>query len=721
MKPSAHPTQDGLAGQPGRAPGWWPLSRLGEGLVALAARAGLIRRLDGAPAAPDGVVQGRRDVLADWVDWAAQGLGVEAEAVDCPAAELDQLLGRGGPAILLHDETVGRGFLLLLGARGRKARLLGPDLKVVEHDIAELAARLCWRLEAPLADETEALLDAADIPRARRGRVRAGLRRQQLAEVAVGGVWILRPPPSAPFRSQLAQAGALRSAGLLAAAFAVFYAAEILSWRLIGGGALSGRLQIGWLIAWLLLVLTVSPLRMFTGWIEGDLALKVGRLLKRRLIAGAMQMDLEGVARQGVGRLLGRVIETQALESLAFNGGVSVIVAMIELVVAGWILAMGAAPRAHLVGLIGWSALTAFLCAMLHGRLKGWSHQRLEQTNSLVEAMLGHRTRLAQERPWRRDAAEDKAMSGYLSASKAMDHAEALILVGLPSGWLIVGLACMAPAFTGDQRESAVRAAISLGGLLVSQRALAAGAGGVAALARAAVAWRAAADLFHAGAKAPAPRPFISDRQVRRQAADRLVVARDLTYRYGPGSRAVIDALDLEIAADDRILLEGPSGGGKSTLAGLLTSLRTPDSGLLLLNGLDRHTLGEDWRRLAASAPQFHDNHILSGPLAFNLLMGRQWPPSPGDLAEAERVCQALGLGPLLGRMPAGLMQRVGETGWQLSHGERSRIFLARALLQRAELTILDESFAAIDPETLATCLEVALGRTKALMVIAHP
>ena len=48
--------------------------------------------------------------------------------------------------------------------------------------------------------------------------------------------------------------------------------------------------------------------------------------------------------------------------------------------------------------------------------------------------------------------------------------------------------------------------------------------------------------------------------------------------------------------------------------------------------------------------------------------------------------------------MPAGLFQPVGETGWQLSHGERSRIYMARALLQGADLVVLDESFAELDP-----------------------
>jgi ATP-binding cassette subfamily B protein len=101
--------------------------------------------------------------------------------------------------------------------------------------------------------------------------------------------------------------------------------------------------------------------------------------------------------------------------------------------------------------------------------------------------------------------------------------------------------------------------------------------------------------------------------------------------------------------------------------------------------------------------------------------MGRNWPASEAELEEARELCMELGLGPLLERMPSGMMQMVGETGWQLSHGERSRIFLARALLQKAPLTILDESFAALDPETLDACLACVLRRAPTLLVIAHP
>jgi ATP-binding cassette subfamily B protein len=194
-----------------------------------------------------------------------------------------------------------------------------------------------------------------------------------------------------------------------------------------------------------------------------------------------------------------------------------------------------------------------------------------------------------------------------------------------------------------------------------------------------------------------------------------------LNFQYSPTSDPVLTGVDLVINRGDRLLLQGASGGGKSTLAALLSGLQSPDSGLLLLNGLDRHTLGDDWQRLAATVPQFHENYILSGTVAFNILIGRQWPAPEELMAEATALCEELGLGDLLRRMPAGIRQQVGETGWQLSHGERSRIFLARALMQRAQLIIMDESFGALDPETLDLCLQTVLKRAKTLIVIAHP
>lgn len=67
------------------------------------------------------------------------------------------------------------------------------------------------------------------------------------------------------------------------------------------------------------------------------------------------------------------------------------------------------------------------------------------------------------------------------------------------------------------------------------------------------------------------------------------------------------------------------------------------------------------------------------------------------------------------------MFQWIGEMGWQLSHGEQSRLYIACALLQKAELIILDESFAALDPENLKKTMEYVLQKAETLLVIAHP
>jgi ATP-binding cassette subfamily B protein len=246
---------------------------------------------------------------------------------------------------------------------------------------------------------------------------------------------------------------------------------------------------------------------------------------------------------------------------------------------------------------------------------------------------------------------------------------------------------------------------------------------GIWHLAEAWVAWRQVAPLFRAGARREPPgAPAFAVAHPSPGVDAPVLQAHDLTFRYSTRAEPVLKGVNLEIALGDRILLEGASGAGKSTLAALLVAMRAPDSGLLLSGGLDRPTLGaEGWRRRVASAPQFHENHVITGTFAFNLLMGRpDWPPRAEDVDMIEPLCRELGLDGLLERMPGGLRQMVGESGWQLSHGERSRLFLARALLQDASLVILDENFASLDPENLRRCLECARNRAPSLLVISH-
>ena len=698
----------------------WPLERLGEGIEELARRAGL------GPRAPDTQAAGAPDTsqVGSWIGWSAARLGIEAESVETALPDVARMLRGAAPAVLRVAAEAGFRYLFLLRSHRERCCVIAPDLSLRDISVEALRAALCAPHESPLVPQIDALMEAAAVPQRRRDSVRQVMLRERLVAQPVGGCWLLRLPASSGYGRQLLGAGVHhRVLGMLGVFMAV-YVLELAGWSLIGRAALEGRLDLGWLWAWLLLVLTLVPLRSLGSWLDARFALDAGRILKQRLLAGALRMDVDAVRTQGAGRLLSRVMDSQALESLALNGGFSVVVALLELVLAGAVLSLGAGGALHVLLLVGWLGLTAALLWRYYRRLRSWTLQRLDLTHDLVERMVGHRTRLAQEQPGRRDESDDQMMRAYHEGSRQLDRAVLPVAALVPMGWMLLGILGLAPAFVAGG-EAASSLAIGLGGVLLAARAFADIAGGCAALARASIAWEQVRDIFRS-ARSDGVTPYLPDAvdavaQKPDATGGWLVQASGLRFRYRSAGEPVLRGLDLNIRRGDRILLEGASGGGKSTLAALLVGLRQPESGLLLLNGLDRHTLGENWHRLATEAPQFHENHILYGTLGFNLLMGRAWPASEADLAEAREICDELQLGELIDRMPSGLQQMVGETGWQLSHGERSRIFLARALLQKAPLTVLDESFAALDPQTLTRCLETVFKRTSTLVVIAHP
>lgn len=702
----------------------WPLSRLGEGIEELCRRSGLSTRAGGLASVPNGSCRDNPAELGRWMTWAGDRLAVEALPVESTAVNMESLLRAGGPAVLQIARGEEAGFFLLIRGRLGSVVLLTPDLKTRSWPLEEVREVLCAEIEAPLSAEIDHLLDLAQIVPQRRRKVRSAIARERLASKRIGGCWLLQLPPSTDFRQQLRQARIPGKLAGMLAAFALVYGLEIFGWTLIGNAALNGRLDLGWLTAWLLLIFSMVPITLVGGWFDSSLALESSRLLKTRLLQGALRLDLQAVRHQGAGQLLGRVMESQAFESLALNGGLGLFVALVELAFAAWVLGMGSGGALHLALLAVWLIVSVILGLRYFRRLDSWSRLRLTMTHELVERMVGHRTVLAQESPERRDLHEDRTMKGYVGLSRSMDRSVIPFVAGVPSGWMLLGIAGLAPAFvTGG--GSSVDLAIGLGGILLANRAFTGIASGLSAAARAAIAWKQVSPLFLAAGRAGPDAPFIPLQNMASRPHEgtpsKLVDAEGLRFRYQSGGEPALDGVTLSIRHGERLLLEGGSGGGKSTLASLLTGLRQPDAGMLLLNGLDRATLGDSWHEFATEAPQFQENHILSGTIGFNLLMGRSWPATDADLKEAEGLCVELGLGDLLRRMPAGMMQMVGETGWQLSHGERSRIFLARALLQDAELTILDESFAALDPETLEKCLNCAFWRARTLMVIAHP
>jgi ATP-binding cassette subfamily B protein len=684
----------------------WSKSRITEAIATLA-------RASGLPTAGSGDGE-----LVD-VERAAARLGLEAEPIGSSYADLETVIEGAGPALIeIKDDML----LALVGPSGRRIAIVGPQRTVQTIDRTALRAYLCANVEQELAREIDEILDQAGVPARRRGRARAALLRERLAGRRIEVGWILRPAAGARVSTQVRWSRLGRRLGLLAAAHGVEFILGILGWWFVGKGALDGRLDKGWLLAWGLVLFSQIPFRLLTSWYQGTFAVDAGAILKQRLLAGTVELAPDAIRREGAGQLLGRILESEAIESLALNAGLVGLVALIELALAGVVLSLGAGGALHVALLLGAIAGTAAIGWRYHRRRMAWTDARLDMTHDLVERMIGYRTRLAQQDPEHWHDGEDEALDRYVTVARTMDADVARLVALVPRGWMLIGLVGLAPAFARGTASPAALA-VAMGGVLLGFRALRKLAIGVASLSGASIAWRRIAPIFQAAARIEVPKGTEPSRAGEPTDPARPIVdAGELVFRYRPRGEAVLRGLSVRIHPGDRILVEGSSGSGKSTLGAVLAGLRDPESGLLLLHGLDKKTLGlAGWRRKVVAAPQFHENHIFSSSFAFNLLMGRAWPPSPDDLALAETISRELDLGPLLERMPAGLQQIVGETGWQLSHGEKSRVFVARALLQGSDVVVLDESFAALDPSTLQRAVACARRRANALLVIAHP
>lgn len=699
----------------------WPLSQAEEALQALAKAAGLGPMERGRPAEIPSAQDLSADRLGVWLDEAAQRHGMEASGVVVTGGELTSVLRRASPGLFYMTQ---RGLLALLCAGRRDVTLLGPDLRRWTLRRARVEQLLFEEAAAAHRPAVWALLKRLQLSEGKRAQLEHRLLAQRLSAEPVATGWLLRDAPGRPLRRKGRRAGIVYDLAQIGIAYLLSYACGLLAILLLGRGALGGRLDIGWLLGSLLLLALAVALRFGGIATEERLGSLGGALLKERLLLGALRADSLMVRRDGIGRLLGRILEAESLEGLISGGGLALLLSGLELLLAALLLAVvpGGLPLLMLLAAYGTAALG--LAIVFIRRYRGWAAARLSLSALTIESMMGHRTRLVQlpAGNWHKD--EDAALSGYQAASQALDRV-AMVLHGmLPRGWLLVSLLGLVPQLLWVH-SATPELAILLWAVLLSSHSFGQLGAGLLRLGGVLFAWEQVSPLLAAAALEPAPpaapaeAPSCSSQE---PPGAPLLRASGLSYAAPGRNELLLRDCELTVGTGQRLLLEGPSGSGKSTLAAILAGLRAPAGGLLLLRGLDLPSLGpRQWRRRVALAPQFHDNHILTASLAFNLLLGRAWPPQPADLEAARELCEALGLGPLLSHMPGGLYQQVGETGWRLSQGERSRVYLARTLLQRADLLILDESLAALDPETLRQVSTCLLRRAGALLLIAHP
>jgi ATP-binding cassette, subfamily B, bacterial len=193
-------------------------------------------------------------------------------------------------------------------------------------------------------------------------------------------------------------------------------------------------------------------------------------------------------------------------------------------------------------------------------------------------------------------------------------------------------------------------------------------------------------------------------------------VFENVHFRFEDAEHDVLRGIDLAIEPGETMALVGAVGSGKTTITALVPRLYDVTGGRILLGGVDIRDLRLDQLRHAVTTA-FEDATLFSASVRENLTLGRSGV-TEDDVVEAIEVAQAS----FVYELPFGLDTRIGEQGLSLSGGQRQRLALARAVLGRPRVLVLDDPLSALDVHTEAQ-VEVALRRVLAsttALVVAH-
>lgn len=194
-----------------------------------------------------------------------------------------------------------------------------------------------------------------------------------------------------------------------------------------------------------------------------------------------------------------------------------------------------------------------------------------------------------------------------------------------------------------------------------------------------------------------------------------------VTVRFPGCDRPALLGVSLVVGPGERVAIVGPSGAGKTTLLQVLLGFVVPDSGRVLVDGVDLRSLDlDEWRRQIGWVPQHP--HLFAASVADNIRLGSL--SSESDVDDVRAAALAACADELIAALPDGYDTVLGERGAGLSAGQRQRIALARAYLRDPRMVLLDEPTARLDPASeaavAASATRLLAGRT-ALMVAHRP
>ena len=195
------------------------------------------------------------------------------------------------------------------------------------------------------------------------------------------------------------------------------------------------------------------------------------------------------------------------------------------------------------------------------------------------------------------------------------------------------------------------------------------------------------------------------------------VEIKDATYRYSEDANPAVKNLSLSADKDQIVALVGPSGSGKTTAAGLISRFFDAQEGSVRIGGVDVRDIGKD-ELMNTVSYVFQDSRLLKRSIADNLRIAK---PDATD-AELHEVLHAAQCDDIIERLPQGMDTVLGSEGTYLSGGEQQRIAIARAILKKAPVVILDEATAFADPENEVLVQKAFTELTKhsTVIMIAH-
>ena len=191
-----------------------------------------------------------------------------------------------------------------------------------------------------------------------------------------------------------------------------------------------------------------------------------------------------------------------------------------------------------------------------------------------------------------------------------------------------------------------------------------------------------------------------------------------ITFHYANSDKLIINQLNMIIKKGESVAFIGESGAGKTTLADIVMGLLTPQTGNVMVDGVDISTIPQIWSGLIGYVPQsvFLIDDTIRANVAFGI---------PNNQVREEQIWRALEQAQLkdfVMSLPMGLDTVTGERGVKISGGQRQRIAIARALYDEPEILVLDEATSALDNDTERAVMQAidSLKGVKTLIIVAH-